>query len=462
MANANIRRELSTWSQIAAYLGVSVRQAQNYEAQDGMPVHRMPGARRQVVAYSDELDAWKRKLLSAAEPSQPAPEEQHSPIAEYADTPATAPPRMPPSIAIWRGALVFGSVLLILGLISGIWAVSRNSSGIPEDFEIRGHYLIVKNGDNRELWYYKFPRPFNALFYQQRGEIWRHIDFADIDGDGQTETLIAYHPDNYNSAGSELYCFSEEGNLRWHFAVGQRTLRDNFGQDYFPPYWINGFRVLTNPKNPNQNRIFISSNHHFEAPDQIAALDSNGRLVGEYWHPGHLLYMELADLKHTGSPMLLLGGVNNGHHAATLLAFDPEHISGTATNLSDRRFGLQGLPPGTEERVLLFPRSCTMRLAPHPEPYNRVIDLRVTKERIFVVVVEGTSEANSKTIIYELDYDFHVISAVPSVELQNAHADLVRSGLLNHPFVPVESSEIKSRVTCLKGCQPVLTDAVNR
>ena len=55
-----------------------------------------------------------------------------------------------------------------------------------------------------------------------------------------------------------------------------------------------------------------------------------------------------------------------------------------------------------------------------------------------------------------------LISAVPSVELQNAHADLVRSGLLNHPFVPVESSEIKSRVTCLKGCQPVLTDAVNR
>lgn len=57
---ADARRILQTWQEIASYLGFSVRAAQNYERDAGLPVHRPAGQKRgRVWAYADELDAWK-------------------------------------------------------------------------------------------------------------------------------------------------------------------------------------------------------------------------------------------------------------------------------------------------------------------------------------------------------------------------------------------------------------------
>ena len=51
--------ELSSWKEIAAYLGVGVRTAQAWERQRGLPVRRLPGPRSTVLAAVTELDAWK-------------------------------------------------------------------------------------------------------------------------------------------------------------------------------------------------------------------------------------------------------------------------------------------------------------------------------------------------------------------------------------------------------------------
>ncbi len=49
--------KLSSWKEIAAWLGVNVRTAQKWEAESGMPVRRVPGSNR-VIAYTEELRAW--------------------------------------------------------------------------------------------------------------------------------------------------------------------------------------------------------------------------------------------------------------------------------------------------------------------------------------------------------------------------------------------------------------------
>ncbi len=51
--------ELSGWKDIAAHLGVSVRTAQDYERNFGLPVHRQPGEKGRVYAHPQELDAWR-------------------------------------------------------------------------------------------------------------------------------------------------------------------------------------------------------------------------------------------------------------------------------------------------------------------------------------------------------------------------------------------------------------------
>lgn len=52
-------QELNGWGEIADHLGVSVRTAQVYERDLGLPVRRRPGARGRVWALATELDVWK-------------------------------------------------------------------------------------------------------------------------------------------------------------------------------------------------------------------------------------------------------------------------------------------------------------------------------------------------------------------------------------------------------------------
>ncbi len=52
---------LDSWKAIADYLGLEVRSVQRWEAERGLPVHRVPGERRgRVFAYTGELDEWLR------------------------------------------------------------------------------------------------------------------------------------------------------------------------------------------------------------------------------------------------------------------------------------------------------------------------------------------------------------------------------------------------------------------
>lgn len=53
-------RRLDSWNTIADYLKAEVRFVQRWEKERGLPVFRLPGSRRGVSAYSNDLDAWLR------------------------------------------------------------------------------------------------------------------------------------------------------------------------------------------------------------------------------------------------------------------------------------------------------------------------------------------------------------------------------------------------------------------
>lgn len=54
---------LNSWREIASYLGVSVKTAQLFERDRGLPVHRGPGSRA-TWAVQAELEAWKHQKVS--------------------------------------------------------------------------------------------------------------------------------------------------------------------------------------------------------------------------------------------------------------------------------------------------------------------------------------------------------------------------------------------------------------
>jgi tetratricopeptide (TPR) repeat protein len=67
-----VNKRLDGWKDIAAYLGRSERTVKRWEAEGGLPTHRVPGARkRSVFAFTAELDEWLRSSAGREPDQQP-------------------------------------------------------------------------------------------------------------------------------------------------------------------------------------------------------------------------------------------------------------------------------------------------------------------------------------------------------------------------------------------------------
>jgi tetratricopeptide (TPR) repeat protein len=52
------RTRLDSWKEIAAFFGRDERTVNRWEKELGLPIHRLPGTKGRVYAYTDELSAW--------------------------------------------------------------------------------------------------------------------------------------------------------------------------------------------------------------------------------------------------------------------------------------------------------------------------------------------------------------------------------------------------------------------
>jgi tetratricopeptide (TPR) repeat protein len=66
-------QRIDSWKEIAAFFGRDERTVKRWEGQRGLPVHRVPGGRGTVYAFTEELTAWLRSSQSkdAQEPAAP-------------------------------------------------------------------------------------------------------------------------------------------------------------------------------------------------------------------------------------------------------------------------------------------------------------------------------------------------------------------------------------------------------
>src|SRR5277367_5481144 len=101
------RQRLDSWKEIAVFFGRDERTVNRWEKELGLPVHRLPGTKGRVYAYTDELSAWQAAPRNARSvfPEQgpalgPDPETSGArltvingrhPLAD-GPSPATAPP----------------------------------------------------------------------------------------------------------------------------------------------------------------------------------------------------------------------------------------------------------------------------------------------------------------------------------------------------------------------------------
>jgi hypothetical protein len=397
----NWQQRLNSWKEIAEFLGISVRAAQRWETERGLPVHRLPGARGPVYADLEELKRWWQQLQAGGEGNTPAsPPATGEKVAAgrpagvvriekaLSRSAAARPKRWPWAVAVLLA--LFGTAL---------WLPWRHR-GDPAIYSLDQNILIVKDLDEHPLWRWQFKEPLNLGYYSDPATS-RHpkVLFEDIDSDGENETLFHERSANPGTRPDALTCFSEAGKIKWRWTPGKAVATQT--RSYEPDFAVLNFQVVA-AGNGKAKSVLVSSSHYLHSACQIALLEgAHGTLLREYWHAGHIGASQLmiaADLNGDSRQEFYLGGVNNGsYNQATLVVLDPDSFEG-ASKETDPDYQWVGLAPGKEMARILFPRSCLNE----KEQYNFVKQLNLEKNRLLVHVAE-TFPPEACTLIYHLD-----------------------------------------------------------
>ena len=379
--------ELVSWKEIASYLKVSVKTAQTWETQRGLPVRRLPGPRGQVRASIADLDAWCG---------------QDSPSDQPADPPPSTSKR-------WRKRTIAIAAATVVAIALATASMRRPHS--PSSARIEEHALVAFDAVGHELWRTPFSEAQNPLEVGSASR--RRLWVGDLDGDGAAEILFgskAAAPTGHDA----LICFAADGRERWRFLPGATVNSANYS--YPPPY---GIHTLDVTKIGGRTLIAVSSFQYPNAPAQVALLDQDGRLLGEYWHFGHLSQLLFADLDHRGQTLLYLAGVSNRDHAATLVVLNPLLLRGKrqASNLP-----FSEIEVFQETRRVIFPRSRLNELVAGA-PYNAVAELLPVSDGLRVDLQERFL-GSSPTLMYTLDANLRLKSLQPSDQFIVEHGRL--------------------------------------
>ena len=187
-------RQLMSWKEIADYLQVAVRTAQTWEHEKGLPVRRMPGEKGRVSADPVELDRWKQSVSHSGHWfSNPVYLKIYAALATALLIAAAAyesshywgqSPQAPPASIRLKG---------VTSAITGRQGNGRSRMTLPE--------TVIQTGGSDTV---------SALH--------RKISFADIDNDGELETILDYSPVHLRPSPDQLNrkanCGEESPELR--------------------------------------------------------------------------------------------------------------------------------------------------------------------------------------------------------------------------------------------------------
>lgn len=333
------RQVASSWKEIAAHFGVTVRTAQLWESERGLPVHRMPGLKGRVYAYIDELEAW-----AAGKPIQP--DSRMPQPAEPDPAPAPRRPRLPGWIAV--------IAILAVAIVAAVVWVSRPAP-VPSSYETSGRTLTIKDAEGRPLWRHEFPGQIVPLW--AAGAWTSFLDtrpwIGDIDADGKREVLFTYTAQPKQYTDSELYCFDSSGKVRWRYRPGRpvATRKERFAM----PFHVRMVIAMDRPAG-KPPMLLVVGTHTIYYPSQVAALSAQGEVLREYWHSGHINAATVSDLDSDGRPELYLLACHNATKTVDLIALDPEDFGG-ASRESNPDYQLLGLGPPRELGRVILPAS---------------------------------------------------------------------------------------------------------
>jgi hypothetical protein len=193
-------------------------------------------------------------------------------------------------------------------------------AGQPDRLATREDRLEVFAADGRPLW-----------AHATSGLISQAV-IADLDGDGSREVALAV------SVGGEdagrVLCFTCSGKRLWDV--------DTYAAS---PYGAYSGRMAARKlvvadlfRDRYRQIIALSIDAQAWLPSRLTVLDHEGKLLGSYWHPGHLEHVAVGSASDTSPQRIVAAGINNNLRGAfadndyvdSVFLLDPRNVRGQA------------------------------------------------------------------------------------------------------------------------------------
>ena len=397
-------RRLSSWKQIARYLGRDRRTVMRWEKGAGMPVHRVPSSAKgsSVYAFTRELDDW----LSGQ--PEPQPETTACPTAKTRR---------------WTGAaLVLGTAVVLAAAFALITPRSVDDGDpalVIAGVQTGGEFLAARSLDGSVAWTYRHPEGYLFQDEAQKSRV------VDLDGDGSDELLLAANtraPWDERFLRGELLSFSADGVEQW------RRIRDDvlhFGAGSFAAPWVShSVDVL----NINGHVSVVWQVHHSTWwPSIILIMNGRGELTGKFVNSGWVL----ADnsLSRPEGDLLLLGGITNSRRSAMLTVLDGESMWGRSPEEPGGEYECRDCPTQEPLKYFVFPPTHVNRAS--GLPYNQALKIQTTEQGLAVMVLEGVPHSGVQWV-YEFSLDFELLRVTPGDSYWPQHRLLRLQGKIDH------------------------------
>lgn len=450
---------LDGWKEIAAYLRRAPRTAQRWEAQFGLPVHRIGG--EVVYALRSELDAWLAS--EAGRPARSAPNGNGNGNGNSAaDVPESGAPQVPAHVAegisspdrnphpaprnahrgisikrLWQVAAGLAGVVVLGAITAAVLAEPR----AIHHWRVSGDELRAFDVKDRELWMRRLPTreapseggPEPALIDDLRRSV-----IEDLDGDGRAELVYISKPPDPKQ--HRLFVFEADGTERFSY---QRTGEVTFGESvYYGPFAGAWLEVTRN--RDGTTSIWYQSRHVPFFAGVIERLDpKTGAVLASYWNGGAI--SALAFGTFGGRRLVLIGGDANEGHGASLAVFEGGQVGGGNVG-GDVAHTCTSCGPVQASAIFLFPRHDIGDAAPSESKVSLIAikdeaEIQVDVE-YYAGEVRGLPGLQHAVAHFIFEPSLQLVHAEHFAGYRILHDEFWKAGRLDHPYGERDVAEL--------------------
>jgi len=345
---------LSGWKEIAAYLRRSVRAAQRWEHELGLPVKRVKTVAGQVVfASRTDLDAWlvQQQSVIHAEPVEPIdPVELAALVDEPVvdNAPAVAPVLISPRRLRSLPAIAAAAIVIIA---LGAWAWwPRGLAPSVATISFSGRLLEARGLDGGRLWQHRFDEDVRGLALTDGNA--HTFQGADLDGDGRTEWLVPLRFGDLRRGlvrSDAVAAFSDAGQLRWIATVPSEFALTCGGAPVQGPWQFGGMGV---DERPGPKSLWVGFHHPVRWPGFAVEVTADGTITHRYVQSGWI--NGILERDTPAGRRVEIAGVLNERERASLVSIDPAAPFSVLPAISPE-FACDTDDAAEPLRVVLFP-----------------------------------------------------------------------------------------------------------